>query len=113
MIRKPQGKIRNASEVSGTTERPRVCVSKSTKNLYVQVIDDASEKTVMSVQTFGKNAVAGSGANVEGAKVVGKALAEKMKGANLSTAVFDRAGYQYTGVIAALVDSMRENGIQI
>lgn len=126
MIRKPYGKIKNPSEarrkrralgvrkkVAGTAERPRICATKSNKNLYVQVIDDVSGKTLLSAQTFGKNAVSGAVVNVEGAKLVGKDLADKMKGSNLNTAVFDRAGYKYTGVIAALVDSMRENGIQI
>lgn len=103
--------IRN--KVEGTTERPRICAFRSNKHITVQVIDDSQNKTLFSVQTFGKNAVAGAKATKDGAKLVGAALAEKMKGAKLEKAVFDRAGYKYTGVVASLVEAVRENGIQI
>jgi len=125
-MRKQKGKIRNESEarryrrklsirsrISGTTERPRICVSKSNKHLTVQVIDDASQKTLLSVQTYGKTAVAGASNNVEGAKLVGAKLAEGLKSQKIETCVFDRAGYKYHGVIAALADSIRENGIKL
>jgi len=65
-----------------------------------------------SVQTFGKNAV-GKSANTEGAKQVGAQLAKLMTEKNIKNAVFDRNGKKYTGVISALADSIRENGIQI
>ncbi len=125
-MRKQQGKIKNESlerrerrrlsaraTITGTAERPRLCVTKSNKHLKVQVVDDTVSKTLMSVQSFGKTAPEGASKTVEGAKVLGKVLAEKMKGSNITVAVFDRAGYRYTGAIAALVDSIRENGIQV
>lgn len=125
MIRKKLGKIGNESEakryrrklalrkkVNGTAERPRLCVLKSNKHLTVQAIDDVSSKTLFSVQTYGKTAVKAT-CNVEGAKVVGAAVAEKLKAANIANAVFDRNGYRFHGVVAALVDSARENGIKI
>ena len=125
-MRKQLGKIKNEKLVSrlrrklnirktviGTSERPRLCVTKSTKHLRVQVIDDQGSKTLFSVQSFGKDAPQGSGKNVEGAKVIGKSVAEKLKANNVNVAVFDRAGYKYTGAIAALVDAIRENGIQV
>lgn len=125
MIRKPNGKVKKASEgrrlrrklsirktVSGTAERPRLSVIRSNKHLSIQVIDDVANATLFSVQTYGKNAIAAKN-NVEGAKVVGSKLAEALKAKNISTAVFDRNGLKYHGVVAAVVESARENGIQI
>jgi len=124
-MRKPNGKIKNASaarrlrrklsirkQIVGSTERPRVCISKSDKNIFVQVIDDSVSKTLFSVQTFGKNAV-NAKANKDGAKVVGAKIAEQLKGESIERVVFDRSGYKYHGVVAALADSIRENGIQV
>lgn len=124
-MRKPNGKIRSESgrkqlrrklsirkKVNGDAERPRVCVTKTNKNLFVQVVNDSESKTLFSVQTFGKNSIGGK-ANKEGAKAVGAAIAEKLKGQSISKVVFDRSGNQYHGVIAALADSIRENGVQV
>ena len=125
MIRKKQGKIKNASKaewyrrkltirkkVAGTAERPRVCITRSDKNLFVQVIDDETSKTLFSVQTFGKNAVT-KGSGKEAAKVVGAKVAEGLKEKNIKEAVFDRAGYNYSLATSLLADSIRENGIQL
>ena len=73
---------------------------------------ERTSKTLFSVQTFGKNGVAKSG-NKEGAKAVGAKVAEGLKGKGLSAAVLDRSGHQYAGVLGALTDSIRENGIRI
>lgn len=105
-------KLSIRSKIEGSTERPRICATKTNKNLYVQVIDDSLGKTLLSVQTFGKNASSG-GANVEGAKAVGADVAKALSGKDIKKAVFDRNGRKYTGVIAALAESIRENGIQI
>ena len=105
-------KLSVRNKISGTTERPRICATKTNKNLFVQVIDDTQNKTILSVQTFGKNASKG-GANVDGAKAVGADVAKALSGKNIQNAVFDRNGRKYTGVIAALAESIRENGIQI
>jgi large subunit ribosomal protein L18 len=102
--------IRN--KLSGTTERPRIVAMRSNKHISVQLIDDTKSISLFTVSTFGKNAAADS-CNIEGAKKVGTKVATMMKSKNLNTAVFDRAGYKYTGVIAALVDSIRESGIQV
>ncbi len=125
-MRKQQGKIRNKSEarryrrrlriretVSGTSEKPRVSVFKSNKHFFVQIIDDQNSKTLFSVQTYGKNAVPGASSNKDGAKSVGAVVAKNLKEKNIDKAVFDRAGYRYHGVLAAMVESMRENGIAI
>ena len=124
-MRKVLGKIKNPTKakeyrrrlsirkkVEGTAERPRVCVTKTNKHLRVQVIDDLTNKTIFSVQTYGKTKVADCG-NAEGAKKLGAAVAAEFKKAKVSVAVFDRSGKQYTGVIKVLADSIRENGIQL
>ncbi|MBC7538091.1 MAG: 50S ribosomal protein L18 [Bacteriovorax sp.] len=124
-MRKQYGKIQNKKDqrrqkrrlsirnkISGTTERPRICAMKSNKHISVQLIDDTKSVSLFTVSTFGKDAAADS-CNVEGAKKVGVKVATMMKQKNLTTAVFDRAGYKYTGVIAALVQSIRESGIQV
>ncbi|MBD66773.1 MAG: 50S ribosomal protein L18 [Halobacteriovoraceae bacterium] len=124
-MRKTLKKIKNPSKakeqrrklairkrVIGTTERPRVCAKKTNSNLFVQIVDDSQNKTLFSVQTFGKNAV-GKGSNAESAKEVGSAVAKKLGENNIKAAVFDRNGKKYTGVIATLADSIREAGIQI
>lgn len=123
-MRKPIGRIASENEskrmrrrlsirkkVNGSTECPRISLFRSNKHLRVQVIDDLTSKTLFSVQTFGKGAVGEN--NAEGAKAVGAKVAELLKSKNLSRAVFDRAGYKYTGVVASLAASIRENGIQV
>ena len=105
-------KLSIRKKIVGSSERPRVCASKTNSNLFVQVIDDSSNKTLFSVQTFGKNAV-GTNSSVESAKVVGEAVAKGLKDKNISSAVFDRNGKKYTGVVASLATSIREAGIQI
>jgi large subunit ribosomal protein L18 len=105
-------KLSIRKKVVGSSESPRLCVTKTNKHLRVQAIDDVKSATLFSVQTYGKEKVA-EGANAEGAKKVGVAVSALLKKNNLSRAVFDRSGKQYTGVIKALADSIRENGIQI
>lgn len=125
-MRKRQGKIKDKSlarryrrrlkireRIVGSAEKPRVSICKSNKHLVVQIIDDNESKTLFSVQTFGKHAVPGASSNKEGAKAVGSAVAKNLKEKNINKAVFDRAGYRYHGVLAAMVESMRENGIVI
>lgn len=123
-MRKINVKLKNPSEakklrrrlsirkkISGSGDRPRVCVKRSDKNISVQVVDDNSMKTIFSVSTYGKNKVEAK-ANKEGAKSVGAKVAEELKNRNIETIVFDRSGYIYHGVIASLADSIRENGIK-
>ena len=124
-MRRPIGKLKDPNaerkqrrhlsirkKIKGTSERPRIAVNRSNKNLRVQVINDESGKTLFSVQTFGKRKVEAR-PNKEGAKLVGTRVAEEMKAKNIQTAVFDRGGVLYYGVVAALAESIRQNGIQI
>lgn len=110
--RRQRRKLSIRAKISGTDLRPRVCVSKGNKNLYVQVINDVEGKTLFSAKTFGKDKV-GAGSNVEAGKLIGKELASKLQEAKISTVVFDRSGYKYCGVVAAVADSIRENGISL
>lgn len=105
-------KLSIRKKVVGTSDRPRICATKTNSNLFVQVVNDSESKTLFSVQTFGKNAV-GSSSNNESAKAVGVEVAKKLNEQNIKNAVFDRNGKKYTGVVATLADSIREGGIQI
>jgi large subunit ribosomal protein L18 len=124
-MRKALGKIQNPTKakeyrrrlsirkkVEGDAERPRICVTKTNKHLRVQAVVDDANKTLFSVQTYGKGKV-GESCNAEGAKLVGAAVAAQLKKANIATAVFDRSGKQFTGVIKVLADAIRENGIKM
>jgi large subunit ribosomal protein L18 len=102
------------TKVSGTPERPRLCVYRSIGHIYVQVIDDRSGKTLVSASSVDaetKKNLKGGG-NVAAAKVIGKTVAERAKSAGISKVVFDRGGYKYHGRVKALADAAREAGLQ-
>jgi large subunit ribosomal protein L18 len=105
-------KLSARKKIEGTADVPRICVIKTNKHLQVQIIDDLAQKTLFAVQTFGKNATV-KDANVDGAKVLGAKVADALKAKKITAGVFDRNGKLYTGAIAALADSLRENGIKI
>ena len=92
--------------------RPRLSVHRSDKNIYAQVIDDASGRTLASASTLDKD-IRGkaNAASTEGAAAVGKLVAERAKAANVSEVVFDRGGYLYHGRVKALADAAREAGL--
>jgi large subunit ribosomal protein L18 len=98
-------------KVTGTAERPRLAVHYSNQHIYAQVIDDAAGKTLVSASTLDKSFESAS-ANVVGAQQVGKLLAERAKGSNISAVVFDRGGHLYHGKVKALADAAREAGLQ-
>jgi large subunit ribosomal protein L18 len=102
------------TRVSGTPERPRLCVYRSLGHIYAQVIDDRSGKTLVSassVDSETKKNLKGGG-NVAAAKVIGKTVGERAKAAGVSKVVFDRGGYKYHGRVKALADAAREAGLQ-
>jgi large subunit ribosomal protein L18 len=102
------------TRVSGTSERPRLCVYRSLDHIYAQVIDDHSGKTLVSASSLDgetKKNLKGGG-NVAAAKVIGKAVADRAKAAGVSKVVFDRGGYKYHGRVKALADAAREAGLQ-
>jgi large subunit ribosomal protein L18 len=101
-------------KVSGTPERPRLCVYRSLGHIYAQVIDDRTGKTLVSASSLDKETKKNlkGGGNVAAAKVIGKAVAERAKAAGVSKVVFDRGGYKYHGRVKALADAAREAGLQ-
>lgn len=98
-------------KVSGTAARPRLAVFKSLKHIYVQVIDDANGRTLVSASTRDKDSST-KGANAAAAKAVGALIAKKAKDKGIKQVVFDRGGYLYHGNIKALADAARENGLE-
>ncbi len=100
--------------VSGTPERPRMCVYRSLNNIYVQLIDDVNGVTLTSASTLEKSvkeAVVGK-TKTEAAKIVGQTVAERAKEKGIETVVFDRGGYLYTGRVQSIADGAREAGLQ-
>lgn len=93
----------------GTSSTPRLCVFRSNKDIYVQIIDDEEGKTLVSVS--GKELKL-NGVNIENAKKVGEEIAARAKKAKIKTVVFDRGGYLYHGVVKALAESAREKGLE-
>lgn len=98
-------------KVKGTGERPRLAVFRSLNHIYAQVIDDKSGKTLATASTTEKALGLKTGGNLEAAKSVGKAIAERAQKAGVSTVVFDRGGYVYHGRVKALIDATREAGL--
>ena len=100
-------------KVSGTAARPRLCVTRSNSNIYVQFVDDVEGKTLLGVSTLGADfkATGKNGANVEGAKELGAIAGKKAVEAGITTIVFDRGGNLYHGRVQALADAAREAGL--
>ena len=96
----------------GTSAVPRLCVFRSNKEIYAQIIDDETRTTLVSASSLDKDLKIKNGSNVEAAKVVGKAIAEKAKKAKVTKVVFDRGGYIYHGRVKALAEAARENGLE-
>lgn len=98
--------------LSGTSERPRLCVFRSNANIEAQIIDDTKGVTLVSATSLDKNLKLKNGGNIEAAKVVGAELAKRAKKAKISTVVFDRGGYLYHGRVKALAEAAREGGLE-
>jgi large subunit ribosomal protein L18 len=100
--------------ISGTASRPRLSVYRSNTNMFVQLIDDVNGVTLAATSTIDKD-LKGSitnGGNVEAAKAVGKAIAEKAAAKGITEVVFDRSGYLYTGRVLAVAEAAREAGLK-
>ena len=100
------------SKISGTAERPRLTVFRSLNNIFTQIIDDTTGKTLVSASTIEKGNKVENGSNLEAAKLIGTRIAEKAKAAGITKVVFDRSGYIYTGRVKALADAAREAGLK-
>ena len=102
--------LRVRRKISGTAERPRLCVYRSNTNLYVQVIDDVAGNTLVSASTLDKE-VKTKYANKEAAKEVGALIAKRALEKNIKDVVFDRGGYIYHGVVKELAEAARNGGL--
>lgn len=103
--------IRGRKHISGTPERPRLVVTKTARHTAVQIVDDVAGRTLTAASTMEAGLRATKGDKSEKARQVGKLIAERAKAAGVSKVVFDRAGHQYHGRIAALADAAREAGL--
>jgi large subunit ribosomal protein L18 len=102
---------RTRKTIAGTPERPRLVVTKSSRHTVAQVIDDVAGRTLVSASTLEKDLRAKAGDKSAKAKQVGALVAERAKAAGITQVVFDRAGHQYHGRIAALAEGAREGGL--
>lgn len=98
-------------KISGTPECPRLCVFRSNKGVYAQIIDDVAQTTLVSASTLDKE-VKTKHANKEAAKEVGALIAKRAIAKKISNVVFDRSGYIYHGVVKELAESAREGGLK-
>ena len=103
--------LRVRTKISGTAERPRLCVYRSNTNLYVQIVDDVAGNTLVAASTLDKE-VKTKYANKEAAKELGTLIAKKAADKKIETVVFDRGGYIYHGVVKELAESAREGGLK-
>jgi len=105
--------MRARSRIIGTPERPRLCVFRSNKHFYAQVIDDTTGRVLASASTqIAELKQAGKGTDSAAAKRVGVTLAVRAKSAGVLRVVFDRAGYRYHGRVAAMAAGAREGGME-
>ncbi len=98
--------------VSGTAERPRLNVFRSSRHMYAQLIDDRRGTTICSASTLEMESGAGSGATVDAARLVGERIGKRAVELGVRTAVFDRGGYVYHGRVAAVADGARASGLE-
>ncbi|OGW80135.1 MAG: 50S ribosomal protein L18 [Omnitrophica bacterium RIFCSPLOWO2_12_FULL_44_17] len=108
-------KLRIRKKVTGTAERPRLCVHRSHLNLQVQVVDDMAEKSILSFTTaspaFRSKGMKQAG-NIGASKLFGQMVSEELKKKGILKIVFDRGGRPYQGRVKAFAEALRENGIQ-
>ena len=121
MIKKPSKNalrlkrhLRIRNKISGTADVPRLCVFRSSKHIYAQIIDDVKGVTLACASTLEKGLCAGlkSTRDINAAKAVGAQIAKKAVSCGISAVVFDRGGYLYHGRVKALADSAREAGLK-
>ncbi|MEO7079827.1 MAG: 50S ribosomal protein L18 [Rhodococcus sp. (in: high G+C Gram-positive bacteria)] len=105
--------LRIRKKVTGSADRPRLVVSRSSRHVFVQIVDDTVGKTLASASTMEKDLRALDGDKTAKAQRVGELLAERAKNAGISAVVFDRGGSKYHGRIAAIADGAREGGLSL
>lgn len=105
-------KLRVRKVISGTIERPRLSVFRSSKQIYCQLIDDLAGQTMVAASSNEKGLLAAKGTKVEKAKMVGQLIAERAKEHGIESVVFDRGGYLYHGRVKALAEAARTGGLK-
>jgi large subunit ribosomal protein L18 len=105
--------VRVRRKIRGTAERPRLCVFRSGKHIYAQIIEDTTGTTLVAASTMSKDITEGLGntGNIEAAKAVGAAIAQKALAKDIRQVVFDRNGFLYHGRVKGLADAAREAGL--
>lgn len=118
MARLTRGEVRQRrhrrvrKRVLGTAERPRLCVYKSLRHIYAQVIDDTAGRTIAAASTLDSSFNGAGGCNIESAQRVGGLIAERAQKHGIEQVVFDRGGYPYHGRVKALAEAAREGGLK-
>jgi large subunit ribosomal protein L18 len=110
-----RSKIKIRKKMSGTIEKPRLTVYRSLNNIYVQIIDDTTGKTLVSASSLSKEAqedIKNAKGKIAKSKAIGTLVAKKAQEQKISTVVFDRNGYRYHGRIQAVADGAREGGLK-
>ena len=103
--------LRGRKKISGTAERPRLVVNRTSRHIHVQVVDDTAGRTLVSASTMDASLRSADGDKSALARQVGGLVAERAKAAGITAVVFDRGGNRYAGRIAALADGAREGGL--
>jgi len=111
-IRRKRRRNHVRRKIVGTAERPRLCVHRSSKHIYAQLIDDLTGVTLATASSRSKDAGISYGGNIKASQVVGKKLAEAALAKGITLAAFDRGHYRYHGRIKALADAAREGGLK-
>jgi large subunit ribosomal protein L18 len=109
-VARQKKKMRIRKKVAGASERPRLCIFRSTKHIYAQVIDDVTGSTLCSASTLDVDGV--KNANKDSATAIGKEIAKRAQAKNIKAVVFDRNGFLYHGRVKALAEGAREAGLQ-
>jgi large subunit ribosomal protein L18 len=114
-LQRKRRRFRVRNRIKRDSTRPRLSVFRSVANIYCQVIDDATGRTLASASSVDKDLMSGIsyGGNKTAAQAVGKAIAERAKAAGVTAVAFDRGEYKYHGRVAALADAAREAGLQL
>lgn len=110
--RRKKRQLAYKSVLRGTTERPRISLFKSCKNLYVQLIDDEKKITLCAASSLDKNLSLRGKVNKEVAVKIGEVFTQRALEKNIKKVVFDRSGYSYHGVVKELADTCRKNGLE-
>lgn len=109
-VAREKKKMKIRKRVTGSGERPRLCIFRSSKHVYAQVIDDVTGTTLASASTLDTDGV--KGANKDACAAIGKEVAKRAVAKNIKQVVFDRNGYLYHGRVKSLADAAREGGLE-